>query len=232
MSASAIRILDPQSSRWLASKEVQARGTPAIRVICVDDHPTIREGIGAIVNRQTDMKMVGVAPNGCEGIRMFRELHPDVTLMDLRLPDMGGIEALTSIRSEFPRARVLIFTTFDGEVDILRSLRSGAAGYLLKSTPSIGLVAAIRHVHQGNRSVAPEVTALLVEHLGDEALSQREIEVLRHLAGGNRNRDIAQALFISEETVKGHVKHIMEKLGANDRTHALAIAVRRGIIQI
>src|SRR5262249_53548384 len=160
-----------------------------------------------------------------------RELRPDVTLMDLRLPDLSGIEAVIAIRSEFPQARILMLTTSYGDVEIQRSLRAGALGYLLKSTPSKELVAAIRNVHQGKKSVPHEVAAHLAEHLSDDSLSQREIEVLRYMTGGNRNKDIAQILFISEETVKVHVKHILEKLGANDRTQAVAIAIRRGIIQ-
>jgi DNA-binding NarL/FixJ family response regulator len=205
---------------------------PAIRVFSVDDHPTLREGIAAIVNHQRDMTLIGAAPSAREGIEMFRELRPDVTLMDLRLPDLSGIEALIAIRSEFPDARILMLTTSYGDVEIQRSLRAGAAGYLLKSTPSKELVAAIRDVHQGKKIVPNEIATHLAEHLGYEPLSARETEVLGHMAGGNRNRDIAKTLFISEETVKVHVKHVMEKLGASDRTQAVAIAFRRGIIQL
>jgi DNA-binding NarL/FixJ family response regulator len=213
-----------------------AAGAPAqspqstIGVFSVDDHPALREGIAAIVNHQPGMKLIGGASNAREGIQMFRDLRPDVTLMDLRLPDLSGIEALIAIRSEFPEARILMLTTSYGDVEIQRSLRAGAAGYLLKNTPSKELVAAIRNVHQGKKSVPHEVAAHLVEHMSDDPLSPRETEVLRHMAG-NRNKDIAQILFISEETVKVHVKHIMEKLGANNRAQAIAIAVRRGIIQ-
>lgn len=232
MSISGITYPFPDFPQPAALKDAMAPSPPAIRVLSVDDHPMLRAGIATIVNRQADMKIVGAASNAREGIRKFCELQPDVTLMDLRLPDLSGIEALISIRSEFPEARVLILTTFDRDVDIRRSLQAGAAGYLLKTTPRKELLAAIRNVHRGRKSVPHEIATHLAEHMNFEPLSQREIEVLRHLASGSRNRDIAEVLFISEETVKAHVKHIMEKLGASGRTHALAIGVRRGIIQI
>jgi len=203
-----------------------------IRVLCVDDHPLLREGIAAIINNQPDMLLVAEASNGREAIQKYREYQPDVTLMDLRLPDMSGIDSMIAIRSEFPEARIVMLTTFEGDVEIQRSLEAGARGYLLKSMPPKDLAEAIRQVHGGKKRIPPELAAQLAEHLGDEALTEREIEVLRHIAGGNRNRDIADRLFISEETVKVHVKHIMEKLGAADRTQAVAIAVRRGIIQL
>jgi DNA-binding NarL/FixJ family response regulator len=203
-----------------------------IRVFCVDDHPLLREGIAAIINNQPDMQLVAEATTGREAIQKFREHQPDVTLMDLRLPDMSGIDSLIAIRTEFPEARVIMLTTFEGDVEIQRSLEAGARGYLLKSMPPKELVEVIRQVHAGKKRIPPELAAQLAEHLGDETLTEREIEVLRHIAGGNRNRDIAKQLFISEETVKVHIKHIMEKLGASDRTQAVAIAVRRGIIQL
>jgi DNA-binding NarL/FixJ family response regulator len=203
-----------------------------IKVLSVDDHPLLREGIAAIINSQPDMEIAAMAASGKDGIQSFREHRPDVTLMDLRLPDLSGIDALIAIRSEFPDARIIMLTTFNGDVDIQRALRAGAHGYMLKSTPRKELLEAIRKVHSGKKSVPPEVAAQLAEHLSGGALTEREINVLRHIAGGNRNRDIAQQLFISEETVKVHVKHIMEKLGASDRTQAMAIAARRGIIQI
>jgi len=203
-----------------------------IRVLCVDDHPLLREGIAAIINNQSDMLLVAEASNGREAIQKYREHQPDVTLMDLRLPDMSGIDSMIAIRSEFPEARIVMLTTFEGDVEIQRSLEAGARGYLLKSMPPKDLAEAIRQVLGGKKRIPPELAAQLAEHLGDEALTEREIEVLRHIAGGNRNRDIADRLFISEETVKVHVKHIMEKLGAADRTQAVAIAVRRGIIQL
>ena len=203
-----------------------------IRVFSVDDHPLLREGIAAIINNQPDMLLVAQAATGGEAIQLFLQHRPDVTLLDLRLPDMSGIDVLIAIRSESPEARVVMLTTFEGDVDIRRSLEAGARGYMLKNMPPKELVEAIRQVHAGKKSIPAEVAAHLVDYFGDDALTEREIDVLRHLAGGNRNRDIAEQLFISEETVKVHVKHIMEKLGASDRTQAVAIAVRRGIIQL
>ena len=203
-----------------------------IRVLSVDDHPLLRQGIGVIINNESDMLLVAEAASGGEGIQKFREHQPDVTLMDLRLPDMSGIDTMIAIRTEFPDARVIMLTTFEGDVEVQRALGSGARGYMLKSMPPKDLVEVIRQVHAGKKRVPAELAAQLAEHLSDESLTEREVEVLRHVAGGNRNRDIAEQLFISEETVKVHVKHIMEKLGANDRTQAVAIAVRRGIIQL
>jgi DNA-binding NarL/FixJ family response regulator len=203
-----------------------------IRVFSVDDHPLLREGIAAIINSQPDMLLAAQASTGREAIQQFRQFQPDVTLMDLRLPDMSGIDALIAIRTEFPDARVIMLTTFEGDVDIRRALEAGARGYMLKSMPPGNLLEVIRQVHAGKKRIPAEVAAQLAEHLGDDTLTEREIEVLRHLGGGNRNRDIAQRLFISEETVKVHIKHIMEKLGASDRTQAVAIAIRRGVIQL
>ena len=203
-----------------------------IRVLTVDDHPLLREGIAAMIESQPDMLLVGDASTGRDGIAQFRQHQPDVTLMDLRLPDMNGIEALTAIRTEFPEARVIILTTFEGDVEIQRALEAGARGYLLKSMPPRDLLDGIRQVHGGKKRIPAEIVAHLAEHLSDEGLTAREVEVLRAIAGGNRNRDIAEKLFISEETVKVHVKHVMEKLGASDRTEAVAIGVRRGIIQL
>lgn len=203
-----------------------------IRVLCVDDHPLLHEGVATVIKNQPDMQLVAEATNGREAIQRFREHAPDVTLMDLRLPDMSGIDAMIAIRSESPEARVIILTTFAGDVEIQRSLEAGARAYLLKSMPPKELVEVIRQVHAGKKRIPPEIAAHLAEHYSDEALTAREIEVLQQIAAGNRNRDIAEKLFIAEETVKVHIKHIMEKLGASDRTQAVAIGVRRGIIQL
>jgi len=203
-----------------------------IRVLCVDDHPLLHEGVATVIRNQPDMQLVAEATNGQEAIQRFREHTPDITLMDLRLPDMSGIDAMIAIRSESPDARVIILTTFAGDVEIQRSLEAGARAYLLKSMPPRELVDVIRQVYAGKKRIPPEIAAHLAEHYSDEALTAREIEVLQQIAAGNRNRDIAEKLFIAEETVKVHIKHIMEKLGASDRTQAVAIGVRRGIIQL
>jgi DNA-binding NarL/FixJ family response regulator len=206
--------------------------TTAIRIFSVDDHPLLREGIKAVINDQPDMQVVAQASHGREAISYFCEHKPDVTLMDLRLPDMSGIDAMIAVREQFPEAHVIILTTFDCDVEIRRALAAGARSYILKSMPPREMAETIRQVHAGKKCIPQEVAARLAEHLGDKALSDREVEVLQRVMGGNRNRDVAERLFISEETVKAHVKHIMEKLGAKDRTQAVTIAVQRGIIQI
>ncbi len=204
---------------------------PRIRILSVDDHPLLLDGIAAIIDNEPDMTVVAQATSGAKAIQKYRECRPDVTLMDLRLPDLSGIDAMIAIRSEFADARIVMLTTFEGDVEIQRALEAGARGYLLKNMPPKELVEVIRQVHSGKKRIPGEVAAHLADHMGDEELTAREIEVLRHVCGGNRNRDIAKLLFISEETVKTHLKHVMDKLGAKDRTEAIAIAARRGIIQ-
>ena len=192
----------------------------------------MREGIAAVIRNASDMQLVAEASTGHEAIQGFREYQPDVTLMDVRMPDMGGIDALRAIRTEFANARVIMLTTFEGDAEIQRALEAGAQGYMLKSMPRKQLVDMIRKVHAGKKHIPLEVAVQLMEHLGDETLSKREVEVLQKVAGGNRNSEIAALLFISEETVKGHIKHIMEKLRATDRTEAVAVGIRRGIIHL
>jgi DNA-binding NarL/FixJ family response regulator len=203
-----------------------------IKVLSVDDHPLLREGIAAIINSQPDMFLAGAAATGHEAVETFRAVRPDVTLLDLQLPDLNGIEVLIAIRNEFPDARIIILTTFERDVEIQRALKAGAQGYLLKSNPPQQMLETIRQVSRGKKSVSPELAATVAEHLADEALSGREVEVLKYVAEGDRNRDIAKRLFIAEETVKVHLRHIMGKLGATDRTHSVAIAARRGIIYL
>jgi DNA-binding NarL/FixJ family response regulator len=192
----------------------------------------MRKGICTVITSQPDMSLIAEASNGSEAIDLFRKHKPDVTLMDLRLPGMSGVDAMIAIRGEFPDARVIILTTFEGDVEIQRALEAGARAYMLKTMPPEEMIQTIRQVHAGKKRVPPEIAAHLAEHYSDDALTTREVDVLQQIAGGNRNRDIAEKLFISEHTVKIHIKHIMEKLGASDRTEAVAIGTRRGIIQL
>ena len=203
-----------------------------IRVLNVDDHPVWRLGIASVINAQRDMELVAQVSTGREAIDYFRKHEADVILMDLRLPDINGIELTIAMRTEFPGARFVILTACARENEIRRALAEGAQAYLLKSMPSSELVDVIRQVHAGRRKIPAPIAAQLAEHYGDDVLTDREVEVLRHLVDGNRNRDIAEKLFIAEETVKGHMKHILDKLGANDRTQALAIALRPGVIHL
>jgi DNA-binding NarL/FixJ family response regulator len=203
-----------------------------IRVLSIDDHPLVREGLAALINAQTDMCVVGQGATGHEAIKLFGELQPDVALMDLRLPDLSGIDAMITILSSSPQAKVIMVTSSEGDVEMERALAGGAKGYILKSMPPREVLDAIRKVHAGKKAIPPEIAAQLADHMSDEALTAREIEVLQQVAEGNRNRDIADRLFISEGTVKVHIQHIMDKLGASDRTQAITIAVRRGIIHL
>jgi len=203
-----------------------------IRVMSVDDHPLVREGIAAMIKGQPDMTLIAEAASGRDALQLFREHRPDVTLMDLRLPDMSGIETMIAIRTEFADARIVLLTTFEGDAEIQRALEAGARGYMLKSMPPRELLAGVREVHAGRKFIPPQIVSSLAQHVGEHALTAREVEVLQALVDGGGNRDIAKSLFISEETVKVHIKHIMEKLGAADRTEAVTIAVRRGIIEL
>jgi len=203
-----------------------------IRILLADDHPLLRDGVAGLVADQPDMELVAQASNGQEAIDQFRKQIPDITLLDLQMPEMNGIDAIVAIREEFPDARIIVLTTYSGDAQILRALKAGAQAYLLKSALRRELLDSIRLVHKGKRRIAPEVAARLAEHAADESLSPREVEVLRLIAAGRANKLVASDLAISEETVKGHVKNILSKLGASDRTHAVTIALKRGIIEL
>jgi len=203
-----------------------------IQVLTVDDHPLLRKGIVGLVNAESDMKVVAEASTGLESAKQFKQHRPDITLMDLQLPDMSGIEAMIAIRQEFPEARIIVLTTYAGDVQVVRALKAGARGYLLKADVNEELLDAIRSVHAGHRWIHPEVAAELAEYTGREALTVREIEVLRLIATGNANKEIGAKLSVGEDTVKRHVTNILGKLDANDRTHAVTIALKRGIIEL
>jgi DNA-binding NarL/FixJ family response regulator len=203
----------------------------SIRILAVDDHPLFRSGIAALLATQPDMSLVAEASNGREAIERFRAHRPDITLMDLQMPEMNGLDAMIAIRDEFPEARIIVLTTYTGDVQVLRAMKTGARAYLLKNLLDKELLQTIRAVHAGKKTLAAEASYELAEHATDDALTPGEVEVLRLIAAGNANKQIAAELSITEETVKGRVKNILSKLGANDRTHAAMIGVKRGIIQ-
>ena len=203
-----------------------------IRILTVDDHPLLRKGIAALVNAEPDLKLVAEASNGQEAIEAFRSHQPDVTLMDLQMPEMDGLEAIVAIRSEHPDARIIVLTTYTGDVQVLRALKAGARGYILKGHVHKELLDTIRAVHAGQKRIPPEIAAELADHAADDPLTEREIDVVKLIAAGNGNKQIADLLSIGEATVKSHVTNILSKLGANDRVHAVTIALKRGIIEL
>jgi DNA-binding NarL/FixJ family response regulator len=203
-----------------------------IRVMAVDDHPLLRDGISALIGNQTDMELVAEASTGREALDLFRTHHPDITLMDLQMPEMNGIDTISAIRGEFPDARIIMLTTHAGDVQVSRALKAGARGYLLKGLLRKELLETIRAVHAGHKRVSPDVATEIAEHATDDALTPREVDVLRLVARGNANKAIAAQLSLTEETVKSHIRSILAKLGANDRTHAVAIGLKRGIIEL
>jgi DNA-binding NarL/FixJ family response regulator len=203
-----------------------------IRVLTVDDHPLLREGIAVLIDTQSDMQLIGEASNGREAIEQFRTHHPDITLMDLQMPEVSGIDAIRAIRGEFPDARIIVLTTYAGDFQISRALKAGARGYLLKGMLRQELLDTIRAVHAGQKRLSSEAAAEIAEHATDDVLTPREIDVLRLIAKGNANKEIAGQLSLNEETVKGHVKNILAKLGVHDRTHAVTTGLKRGIIDL
>jgi len=204
----------------------------SIRILTVDDHPMLREGIAAVLASEQDLVLVAEASNGREAVEQFRTHHPDITLMDVQMPEVNGIDAIIKIREEFPNARIIVLTTYTGDAQAARAFKAGAYGYLLKNMVRKELIDTIRLVHAGKKRIPPEIAVEMAQHHSDDALTEREIEVLHEVAAGNANKMVAQLLNISEETVKAHMRSILSKLGANDRTHAVTIAVKRGIIEI
>jgi DNA-binding NarL/FixJ family response regulator len=211
-------------------REKVMSNSSSIRILTVDDHPLFREGIASLIATQPDLRLVAEGSNGREAIQHFRAHRPDVTLMDLQMPEMNGLEATITIRGEFPDARIIVLTTYTGDVQVLRAMQAGARAYLLKTLLDKELLATIRAVHSGQKTLSPEASCQLAEHVTDDALTPAEVEVLRLIAAGNANKQIAAQLSVTEDTVKGRVKNILSKLGANDRTHAAIIGVKRGII--
>ena len=207
-------------------------GSNSIRILTVDDHPLFRNGIAALLSHQADMTLVGEASNGREAVQQFRAHRPDITLMDLQMPEMSGLDALLAIRGEFPEARIIVLTTYKGDVQVLRAMKVGARAYLLKSLLDKELLNTIRAVHAGKTTLSAEASNELAEHAGDDSLTPAEVDVLKLIAAGNANKEIAARLSVTEETIKGRVKNILSKLGANDRTHAAIIGVKRGIIEL
>jgi len=220
------------ASRYSARQEVMSSAPNLIRILAVDDHALLRKGIAALVNAEPDMKLVAEASSGQEAIEKFRQHRPDVTLMDLQMADLNGAEAISRIQSEFPDARIVVLTTYTGDAQVLRALRAGARGYILKGHVHRELLETIRAVHAGQKRIPPDIAAELAEHAADDDLSPREIDVLRLIAAGNSNKLIADQLSIGEATVKSHVTNILSKLGANDRAHAVTIGLKRGIIEL
>ena len=204
----------------------------AIRILTVDDHALLRKGIAALIDAEPDMELVAEAADGRDAIAQYKKHRPDVTLMDLQMPGMSGVECVIAIRSDFPQARIIVLTTYPGDVQVLRALKAGARSYLLKGRVDRELPDVIRAVHAGQKRIPPEIAAELAEHSAEDDLSAREITVLRLIAAGNANKEIGNKLFIAEETVKSHVTNILAKLQANDRTHAVTIALKRGIIEL
>ena len=232
MAQSGLSGIEPRALLESTPRGIPLSSAAQIRILCIEDHPVFREGLATVIASQSDMRLIGHAGNGVEAVAEFRRHQPDVTLMDLRLPGSNGTDVLIAIRGEFPRARIVMLTSSDSDGEIQRAMRAGAAAYVLKSMPKDDLLAVIRSVHAGRRHVPAEVAARLAEHLGEDDLTGRELEVLRLIRDGYRNKQIADQLAIAETTVNFHIKNLVAKLQARDRTHAVTIALRRGLLQI